>query len=206
MQRRVRKKKQSVPIDNKGLIIIGLFVGGILLGTLLANTLDPVTVAELVQYVRKTLEQVKGVTVYHGEYLFDSYTSQIKIILLIWIAGFFAYGFSIIYATVLVKGFLYGFSIAFFTAQFKLAGFFFGFLSYLPQNLIYLPVTYILAKVCIGRSYQATGGGKKGMHMNKNDLFEYTIVLVVSLAFFGLGALIETYISPRIVANFIGKF
>lgn len=207
MKRRItrRRHKQSVNIDIKALLIVGLFFLGILAGAILANTLDQVTVNELSHYVKRTMEQVKGVSLYYGEYLFDSYTSQIKILLLIWVAGFFAYGFTVIYATVAVKGFLYGFSIAFFTAQFKVTGFLFGFFSYLPQNLIYLPVTYILAKVCLNRSFNVTGNKSK-TPINKGELFEYAVVLVVSLAFFGVGALVETFISPRIISSFVGKF
>ncbi|WP_157950042.1 stage II sporulation protein M [Vallitalea okinawensis] len=191
--------------DKKNLMIIGMFLIGLLIGTITANTLDQLEKMELSKYVSDTITNMNNVAIYYGDYLFESFTSQIKIVLIIWVAGFFAYGFYVIYATVMIKGFLYGFTVAFLTGQFSLTGFFFGFLSYIPQNLIYLPVIYILAKVSIDNSLKATSG-RKGQNFSKNVLFEYTVLLVVSLAFFGLGALVETYLTPGIVSSFIGRF
>lgn len=199
---RVGKKKSKVDIVS--VLIITFFVGGLLIGMLSGNTLEATEKSNLANYLMENVNQLNSVSIFKTEYFVQNFSSQIKVIILIWISGFFAYGVFATYGLVAFKGFMYGFTVSFLTDQFGFNGFLFGFLSYVPHNLIYLPVLYILGKYSIRNSHLMSKQG--GLNQApKNMVVEYILLLFLVTAALAIGALIETYITPRLIGGLIIK-
>lgn len=202
----VKKRRRNNNVNNKseiiGNLIIAFFIGGILLGVILAKALNDVEKLELAGYISENLKKMKGLSIYQTDYFINNYLAQIKTVIVIWICGFFAYGFYVSYGAIALRGFMYGFTAAFLTENFGFSGFIFGLLSYIPHNIVYLPALYLLVRIGARNSRLIKKQGNVNQ-MPRNLMVEYILLFVVVLATFLLGALIETYVTPRLAGYFI---
>lgn len=195
----MRKNLNKIFEERIGIVIIATYMIGLLIGAFLANNVDAVQQSELQQYIYNGFANLKQVGISYKEYFMANLMNHLKLIVFIWILGYIPYGYVVSVITIFIKGCMYGFTEAFLTSQFGLNGLLIGFLSYLPQNIIFIPALYILSKMSIRNSFN-----NKNINKGTKNMFqEYILLLIVIIVCFVLGTIIETYISPKIIKYFL---
>lgn len=126
-----------------------------------------------------------------------------KLIALIWISGFVSFGKYISLTLVFTKGLAFGFSTYFLIKIFENNKFLSIMSIYSCQNILILTWILIL-------TYNSIKFAKK-ISKNKKDKdnnlpIEYIALLIMSLAIISLSSMIEIYIMPKLITDYIVGF
>lgn len=130
------------------LIIAIIFIIGISLGIAFVNTSDNIRKEELNGYITALIENIKETdNISKIDLLLLSIKQNVSFIILIWFLGCTIIGGLFIYVTILYKGFAIGYTISSIVAVLGVKnGIIFSCISLLLQNIIFIPVFFIIAE------------------------------------------------------------
>ena len=128
-------------------LLIGiLFVGGVICGSFCVNSLGVAQKEGLATYLSNFFQGLdEGGIVDPQTSLKYSIGEHLKIMGLIWLLGLSMIGIPLILGFIFLKGMFLGFNIGFLFSQFSWQGFWFAFVSLVPQNLLIIPIYIIIA-------------------------------------------------------------
>lgn len=190
------------------LIGSGCIVIGILLGAIIANHVNEIQQKELLQYLESFFSQFPTTFVSSKQVLKNVLFKNGKLLLWIWGMGFLTIGIFFACGALFLKGLVYGFTSTFLFVQYGWNGLFFGFISFLPQNLIFIPMFIFVAKYSMQWSighYQQKQMRARWHREQKQKWIEYGLVLAIGLACIVLGSVIETYFTPILMRALLSK-
>lgn len=189
-----------------GVIILSLLIG-VGVGAVFANHINPIQNQELTRYVDDFFVKYTENSIEQTYVLKNSLLGYGKVVLFFWILGFTVIGMPLVAGMMGIKGFTYGFTSAFLIRQYGFQGILFGIISYLPQNLILLPVFIFISSQSMQFALAGlTNKQKKGVVLRKHQWIEYGITLLVGMGFISLVSMIETYITPLFIKIFLPSF
>lgn len=178
-------------------IVLIFFIAGISAGAFTVDALGAEQKGELVSYFQGFFKVLNKEPVCSGAVFRQSLINNLQFIILIWFLGITVVGALFILILVGVKGFIIGFSVGFLAEEMGFRGLIFALASILPQNLLIVPGIIVAGVMGIGFSLTMIKR-KKSRHRKSflNELFIYTLNMVVVLIAIFIGACIEGYITP----------
>ncbi len=179
------------------IIIITIFCIGIAIGTFFVNNSSDIQKTELSNYIGKLIENIKSSQNINSiNLLFLSLRQNIGFILLIWFLGCTIIGGILIYIAILYKGFSIGYTIAAIVAVLGVKqGIVISIISLLFQNIIFLPVFFIISENGI-KLYK--GIYKRCINL-REEVIRHTIIMLISIIFVIISSLIEVYFSTNLL-------
>ena len=178
-----------------------MFFIGIVVGIVFINNISEKNKNEIYLYVNSLKENIKKSSDINRKLLLiQSIKQNINFILIIWIFGCTILGSFLIYLAVVYKGFSIGYTISAIIASLGIRkGIFFSMMSLVMQNLVFLPIMFILSEKGI-KLYRNL---KKNKFSNiKTELFAYLLILAISILFSMIASFIEIYISTNFLIFF----
>ncbi|KUG04778.1 stage ii sporulation protein m (spoiim) [hydrocarbon metagenome] len=178
------------------MLILGIFIIGFVLGFLNVRGLDDEVKQYLVvmldNYLRGGLEG----DLFGKSILITAFIKQAETICSIWLLGLTVIGLPLILAVIFLRGFSLGFTVGFLFQQKAGAGVLLSMVSILPQNLVYVPSLIVAGVVAMNFSVFIVKSRNAGGNSLGVALLAYSIVMLLLLIAFVLGAFIEAYLSP----------
>ena len=200
IKRKVRSSRRH--ISKRYLLYIigsGCIIIGILIGAIIAHNVNEIQRKELLQYIETFFSQFPSNDISSKQLLLDTLLKNIKQLLWIWVMGFLTIGIPFVCVALLLRGLSYGFMSTFLLIQYGWDGLLFGFTSFFPQNLIFIPAFVFVARYSIQWSishYKKKQMRARWQREQKHQWIEYSLVLLLGLACIVLGSIIETYFTP----------
>lgn len=182
------------------LLITAILILGCILGEINASNLEGGTRSHLVKIIDGFL---KGGVVNHREgyrLLIAAFFNQAKLVLLIWFLGMTVIGVPLILGMIFVKGFSLGFTFGFLVKEKAWVGCLISILAVFPQNIVYIPFLVAWAVVGINFSVYLVKGRFTGGVTLGQGLVTYTGAMLLALAVFLCGALIEAFLCPWLLS------
>lgn len=179
-----------------------LFVVGVIFGALMVNALTLEQQQELAQDVNQYV-QLMNAKIGAGEAhaFWERFFFHSKWLLLLWLLGITVVGIPGVLALNFLKGALVGFSVGTLINQYAWKGVLFSLVSIAPQNIIAVPAMIIMSAAAISFSMFVI---KNRLLRQKGELApqlgSYTSTAVLMLILFAGAALLETFISPALIA------
>lgn len=189
MRKKRRRNFNKINIKSYYLFLI-LFVLGILVGTILANSISDYQNLALAEYLNKSISDITTSSFSNTELLLQNIYGNLKFLLIISILGLIQFGYIGILAFAFTKGLVFGFTEAFFTISYGVRGTLFCFTSYLFHSIIILFVTFIIFKSIVEKDSKYI--------KQRQDKMEYFILVIISIVLIILASVIETYVSAYI--------
>ena len=173
-------------------------------GIVFINHTSNVEVTEITNYVNTLMENIKTKqNIDRFSCLLESLKHNFEYVLLIWLFGSTIIGSFFIYLVIAYKGLSLGYTISAIIACLGIkGGSVFVFSSILPQNIIFLPVFFVLAESGI-KVYSRIM--KNNVHL-KSELIRHFIIMLIVLFFSAIASIVEAYLSTNlliILKNFI---
>ncbi len=186
-----------------------LFMMGIIFGAVIVNSLSLIQKEDLFYYLSQFFGELKqGRVSASGEMFFYSVKENAKYFILMWILGISIIGLPIILILLFIKGIVIGFTVGFLVNQAGWHGFLLAAVSVLPQNIILVPLTILLAScaviICIKMIRRQFF--KTGREPLKPLFMQYTFFLVVAIGGVIVAGLIEAFLSPGFMKLVIDGF
>lgn len=182
-------------------ILLLLFFIGISIGIVFINNTSENNKNEICIYVNSLKENIKKSSDINRKILLkQSIKQNLQFILLIWLLGCTILGSFLIYIAIAYKGFSIGYTISAIIASLGIKkGIIFSIMSLLLQNLIFLPILFILSESGI-KLYKNL---KKNRFSNiKIEFIRHLLILVISLPFLIVASIIEIYLSTNFLIIF----
>ena len=183
------------------LALLIMFFIGIVIGIVFINNISENNKNEICLYVNSLKENIKKSSDINRKILLiQSIKQNINFILIIWVLGCTILGSFLIYLAVAYKGFSIGYTISAIIATLGIRkGIVFSMMSLVMQNLVFLPIMFILSEKGI-KLYRNL---KKNKFSNiKTELFGYLLILAISILFSMIASFIEIYISTNFLIFF----
>ncbi len=161
-------------------IAILVFLIGIIVGVMLVNSSTPENRDNITGYINEFVNSIKNKEfIIDGKKLFiKSAWSNIKLAIIIWIAGSTVIGVPIIYLSVAYKGLCIGYSISAIIATIgKTKGLVFSISSMLLQNIIAVPCILALMVSSI-KMYKSTMKSKNKDDI-KSEIYRHTMFSLI---------------------------
>ena len=177
------------------LIIVAFLLVGVLIGSVLANTLEEGKHSLLSSHINQYIITLDNPNYVKSSAFFETFVKYEKIVVFIWLLAFIPSGAIVSLGIILSKGMAFGFTTSFFVMEFGTQGIVYVATLYLIQNLFLIPA-YIwtaynnLAYVSKLYSHSVRLSAK----FSKNEMLEYFLVLLTSSSFVVLASLIEIFI------------
>ena len=188
------------------LLVSGLFLMGVLGGTLTAAMADSLT--EIKEYVNSFLSSYSLQGAAKIQVFQLSLFNYLKFGFFLWVSGWYCWLFPICFLQVFSKGFRIGFSIACFVQCYSFRGILLSLLTLLPQNLLFLPALLFFSvyqfQFLSDRRYLIAGNTNKNFQKQvygKNILYGILFVFLLFLC-----SLIEGYLVPAWLQPLCGFF
>lgn len=197
--------KQHISNNRGQYIIISLiFIAGIIAGDYKAAGLDGGVKNHLTSLIDNFLQGGYRPEVDVQILMVNAFLNQARTIVLIWFLGLTVIGIPLILFIVFLKGFSLGFTIGFLVQEKASAGLVISLFSILPQNIVYIPFIIIWAVIAVNFSVYIVKGRQipEGMNLG-TALLSYTVLMLLFIVVFFLGACIETYLSPWFLSLFV---
>ncbi len=187
----------------KYLLLILVFAGGIAAGEMKSGSLVADTRNHLVTLIDQLIQQGGSL---NGGYslLLAAAGSQIKTVALMWFLGLTVVGVPLILGLIFARAFSLGFTLGFLIQEKGSLGMVIGLASVIPQNLIYVPFLLIGAVVCLNFSLFLVRGRFRARAELWQNFVLYTLTMIGITIILLLGALIESYLSPLLLALIFG--
>lgn len=182
------------------LLIITIFVVGIILGNLKVTALEGGVREHLSGMIDNYLRGGMDGSLNGQSIFLSAFFTQAKIIVGIWFLGLTVIGLPLILVAVFLRGFSLGFTIGFLFQEKAGAGIILSILSILPQNLVYVPFLLIWAVIAVNFSIYVVNGRKANMLPLGAGIIKYSLLMIIFLGLFMLGAFIEAYLSPWLLS------
>ena len=130
----------------------------------------------------------------YGESLKNSITSNIILVLVMWLAASTLVGIPVVYGTLLLRGFALGYTISSVLATLGTGtGILFSIASFIFHNLIFIPV--LLALSVSGMNLYDSIIKNRNRENVKLEFIRHTAFCLIMFVWLLLSAIIETYIS-----------
>lgn len=189
--------------DNKKtfLCLIIIFFIGIILGITFINNVNSVQSEQIYSYVNSLKDNIKKAENINRTLLLKQSIKQNSLfVIFIWFLGCTILGSFLIYAVVLYKGFSIGYTVSAIIATLGAkTGATFAILSLLLQNIIFLPMIFILSESGI-RLYKNL---KQDVYVNmKKEFLRHTVIALITLVVSIISSFIEIYISTNFLIFF----
>lgn len=185
------------------LIIVLVFAIGTGFGALTVKTLSTNQKEDLSNYLQSIFTSVPEEihSLNRAELAHQGMVDNIvKTTGLMWLLGLSVIGSPFILALVFLRGFVLGFTIGFLVEDLVLRGVFLTLLSILPHNLIIVPAIIIGATASLSFSFAAL---KTLIGLNNENIYHQffgcAIMVIFSWCLLGLGALVETFLTPILI-------
>lgn len=190
--------------ENKGLYftVTLFFAIGIAAGAFTIKALDFGQKQELVLYLDRFFqlldkEQVKNTTIFY-----QSIKNNFQTVFFIWLLSISIVGAPITLFIDSFRGFIIGFTISFLIQGLGWKGMLFIAVAILPQNILYIPCLLVLAAISLGYSLHVFKIKlKKSSKTSRNNIYSYTITVLIIFAIMCIGSSMEAYISPVILKS-----
>lgn len=188
-------------------ISVLVFLIGIIIGVMLLNSSNQEDQQNISGYINEFTNSIK-----YGEYkidqkklLIESISSNVKIALMIWIAGSTIIGIPLVYGCLGYKGICIGYSISAIIATMeKLKGIIFALSSMLLQNIIAIPCILALTVSSI-KMYKAIMKEHNKENI-KSEIYRHTIFSIFMAIGLLISSLVEIFISTNITSSIIINF
>ena len=199
-------KKRSVLLDyfvkykKTYIIIILLFILGICIGVLYINTVNKEKIDTLSVYVNDLVKNIKETKQLDNQNaLINSIIENCKDIGIIWILWCTIIGSYLIYIILIYDGFKLGYSISTFICILGTKkGIVFSLASLLLQNIIYIPIIFLIAESSI-KMYKQTYKNRANI---KIEFIRHFIILLICLFFGVVASFLEVYFSTKLLKIF----
>lgn len=127
-----------------------------------------------------------------------SFFANIKIILFVWILGFFAFGKFITPIVIFFQGISIGYTVAFLVNYFAIRGFLFSFLGLLPYYLFAIPTMLLIGSLSIFNSILKSKFRKNNTLRTKQFL-DYGFILLFAIVLIISNSFIEGFFSFNLI-------
>lgn len=183
------------------LILVSVFLFSMIVGIYFVNHANELQINEIYNYVSSLKENIKSSdSINRTAILMKSLKHNIGFIILVWFLGCTLLGNFLIYVAIFYKGFSLGYTISAIIASLGIKnGTIFVIASLLLQNLIFLPMIFILSVSGINL-YQNIKKNKFGNL--KREFLKHMIILGFSIVVSIICSFIEVYISTNILIFF----
>lgn len=178
------------------MLILGIFAVGFVMGFINVRGLDDEIKKYLVVLIDNYLRGGSEGDLYGRSILITAFIKQAETILSIWLLGLTVIGLPLILAVIFLRAFALGFTVGFLFQQKAGVGVLLSIVSILPQNLVYIPCLIIAGVVAMNFSVFIVKSRNAGGNSLSIALLAYSIVMLLLLLAFALGAFIEAYLSP----------
>jgi stage II sporulation protein M len=196
MELKYRIKQHLQENSLQYMLVLGVFLFGLILGFLNVRGLDNEVQKYLVSMLDNYLRgEIQG-QLYGRNILVTAFTKQAETLLSIWLLGLTVIGLPLIMVVIFLRAFSLGFTLGFLFQQKGGAGVLLSLVSVAPQNLLYIPCLIISGVVAMNFSVHIVKSRSTGANNLGMALLAYSIVMLLLLLTFGLGAFIEAYLSP----------
>ncbi|SFC23363.1 stage II sporulation protein M [Clostridium uliginosum] len=188
-------------------MVLIMFCLGISFGLYAVKYMNESNRNDLISYFSGFTSSIGDTPIDYGNLLFNVIKKNMLIIIPIFIFGLTFFGMPFILILDMLKGFTLGYTFSFIMTTFEGKGIGLALVSVIPQNLIYIPCFIALSVIALSFSTQRFKG-KFFKRTNVKDPFLNLIgnKLIIILAVFTIGILIETYVSPNLIKFVVTKF
>lgn len=189
------------------LFLFVLFVTGIAFGALAVGALDATQRLELSQYLDFFMQAVSEPQAGSGPLLVarDAFLSHWRTAGFMFLIGLTVIGAPLLPAIVFLRGFIVGFSIGFLLASRGWAGLLLSVIAVLPQNVLIVPATIVLAAAGMAFATRVIRRGQEAWSLWQ-ALIVYVFWSALCAALFSAAAIVEGVLSPfllRVLAGII---
>lgn len=188
------------------IFLIAMFTFGLVLGAFRVNGLDESQKTELENYLNGFFHLLQTQKIDNLEIFKHSLFENLKIILLLWISGATVIGIPFIIAVICIKGFITGFCVGFIINTFGPYGILFSSIAVFAKEIFIIPFYISLGVNGFNFSINMLRNkSKKSISRNslKARFGAYCFTSSVFTCFILIGVLIETYVIPIFLENFI---
>lgn len=199
-------KKRSVLLDYISkykityIVIISLFFVGVSIGVIYINMSNEEKTQNLTIYVNNIIDNIKNSNeIKEPNLLMNSIWQNSKNISIIWFLGCTIIGSYFVYVAILYNGFKIGYTVSTFIYILGTKkGVILSLSSLLLQNIIYIPVIFLIAESSIKMCKQ----NYKNINNIKREFVRHFIILLICLLL-GIGAsFVEVYFSTKLLKVF----
>lgn len=187
------------------LFMIVLFMMGVIFGSIIVNTLDPVQKEGLLHYLGHFFDGLKQDAIAEPKVVFQhAIGDQLKTVGLLWILGLSVIGIPIVVIYIFLKGMVIGFTVGFLVNQLSWQGLWFAFVSVVPQNLLVIPAIIIVA--VSGIHFSITLVKNRLIHHYGTiypQFISFSMVAATMAFVMVCAALMESYLSPVVMKTAI---
>lgn len=195
-------------VNNKKnyIIVLLLFIIGLIIGTMYINNMKEDKIIEIDTQIKELVSNIKSIEkIDYITLLKESITSNLILIVIIWIASSTIIGIPIVYITVIFRGFTLGYTISSILAILGPGkGILFVLSTLLVHNIIFIPG--LLATSVSGMKLYKSITKNKEKDNIKLEFIRHTIFCLIMLVLLIVGSFSEVYISTnisKICANYI---
>lgn len=197
------KKKTS---SNKRLIIFlfGLFLIGLIVGSLFITILSKTDQALVKEYIKEFINQMGQKKLNYFDAFKNSLLSNLSFIIIAWLLGLSVIGIPIVIFMYFSKAFILGFSLSSFILQYKIKGLMISIFYFFPHHLLNIIAYTLLTMYSLKISSLLIHSVIKKKNINfKPIMNRYLIVLAVSIGMIFVASLYECFIVPFILQKII---
>lgn len=192
---------EHVKLNLKDYLILSIiFIIGVMIGVIIINNSNIEGKTEVSGYINSFLETIKQeeFEVNRIELIKISVMENIKILIIIWLAGLTIIGIPLIYVIVIYKGICLGYTISAIISTLGFQnGILFSFSALFLQNIIMIPIILMLCVSAL-KSYKTLLGINKYLTI-KQEVARHTIFCTFLILPIIFAVLIETYISTSLI-------
>lgn len=127
--------------------------------------------------------------------------------LIFWVSGLTVIGSVFVPAYFAFNGFIIGFTCSFINDLFGINGLIINIGAFIPSNIVKIPAL-LFAGVCVvsySLKHTKTSKNIRSLSERKNLLPAYTFLLMAALAVSAFGAVIDSYLTPKLILFFVEK-
>lgn len=186
--------------------IILLFLIGVFIGVLTINYSSEEQISEIIKYINEFIARVKDIErVNNLQLTIHSIKKNLIFATIIWSAGTTIIGIPIVLIFILIRGMILGFTISSITITLgTVKGILFCMLALVLHNLVYIPALLTIGVSSI-KLYR-TIIKEKGKDSIKIGIIRHMIISTIMIVLLVLSAIIENYITLKILKKIIKYF
>lgn len=180
------------------LFVTVLLVVGVVFGAVLVNVLDSTQKEGLLNYLGYFFQGLKQNEIADAGIVFQhALGDHLKTLGIMWLLGISVIGVPLILVFIFLKGLVVGFTVGFLVNQLAWKGFWFAFVSVVPQNLLVIPAMIIIAVMGIHFSTYLV---KNRLIRHRGAIYpqfvSYSFVVTAMGICLLIAAIVEAYVSP----------
>jgi stage II sporulation protein M len=203
MKRQFQQSFQVYMREHQSLYLftIVLFAMGVIFGAMIVNSLELSQKQELIGFLHYFFANMDENGIAEpGQHFQQTFGYHVKTVSVLWILGLSIIGLPLILLLLFLKGVVVGFTVGFLVDQLQWQGVTYSFVGVLPQNMLIVPALLIVGVGGISFSLRLI----RTRLLSKRDVIlpyflSYTAVVVAMLAVLSVAALVESYVSPKLL-------